>query len=291
MKFLCSSRFRSHKINTIKNQFQSNKNNLLDGFRVRVIFCPAMSMPTILLAPSEAETEPKYFLRSTYVEAITGSGGMPILGFPDPENPASVGSLLKMADGLFLTGGKDLHPLFFGEQPMVGLGQVFPERDEFEIALARHALELGMPVLGVCRGMQVLNVAAGGTLHQDISILKNPLPILHAQTAARSKEWHSVTLEPESKLSEIFKGVLVDRTLNVNSIHHQAVRTVASGWIASAVAPDGIIEAVECPAQPFAIGVQWHPEELERHSSLFTAFITAAQNYRVHPLNKDRTLP
>jgi len=246
-----------------------------------------MSLPTILLTPAEVEAEPKFTLRSTYVNAIHKSGGVPMAGFPLSDNPADVDALLQRVDGLFLTGGKDLHPLLFGEQPKPGLGYVFPERDEFEVALARRALDLGLPVLGVCRGMQVLNVAAGGTLHQDINSLPNPAPILHSQMAARSREWHSVTLEPGSKLAAVFTDLLVDHSLNVNSIHHQAVAAVANGWIASAVAPDGIIEAVECPAQPFALGVQWHPEELQRHQPLFEAFVAAAETYRIHHLHAD----
>lgn len=228
-------------------------------------------------------------MRSTYVNAILRAGGLPLLGFPYSSNAESVvESLLAKVDGLLLTGGKDLHPLLFGEQPQKGIGLVFPERDDFEIALARRALELEIPVLGICRGMQVLNVAAGGTLHQDIA--NDASLISHAQTAARSREWHSVSFEPTSKLAEVFRETIGNRSLNVNSIHHQAVANVAGGWVVSAVAPDGIIEAIECPTREFAIGVQWHPEELERHSVLFSAFLAAAQSRRDRNLGEGSKL-
>jgi len=254
---------------------------------ILIIFGLLVPLPTILLTPAEAELEPKFRLRSSYVSAIHKSGGLPMVGFPRSENPGCVDALLERVDGLLLTGGRDVHPLFFGEQPKPGLGYVFPERDEFEIALARRALELGLPVLGICCGIQVLNVAAGGTLHQDISSLPHPSPVLHSQKSARSTEWHSVAFEPGSQLAGVFKDLLTNHSLNVNSLHHQAIAIVANGWVVSAVAPDGIIEAVECPSQPFAVGVQWHPESLERQAPLFTAFVAAAENYRAQNLRTE----
>jgi len=209
-----------------------------------------------------------------YAAAVEAAGGIPvILPVLAPEKAPEV---LEHLQGLLLSGGVDLDPSHYGEDPLPGLGKVTPERDAFELALARRALAAGVPVLGICRGVQVLNVAAGGTLFQDLgSQLEKVLK--HRQEAPRWHESHAVRLDPSSRMAAIL-GVTETR---VNSFHHQAVRLVAPGLRAVAWAPDGVIEAVESVDGGFALGVQWHPEEMwdryPLHLKPFSALVEAAR--------------
>lgn len=209
-----------------------------------------------------------------YAAAVEAAGGIPvILPVLAPEKAPEV---LEHLQGLLLSGGVDLDPSHYGEDPLPGLGKVTPERDAFELALARRALAAGVPVLGICRGVQVLNVAAGGTLFQDLgSQLEKVLK--HRQEAPRWHESHAVRLDPSSRMAAIL-GVTEAR---VNSFHHQAVRVVAPGLRAVAWAPDGVIEAVESVDGGFALGVQWHPEEMwdryPLHLKPFSALVEAAR--------------
>jgi len=235
--------------------------------------------PLILVTTSEVGYVTKYGVRSHYINSIYKSGGLPVAVFPGPNHGDDFDELMSLAGGVMLTGGDDLHPLIYGQQPRPGIGGVSRRRDDFELALARRAIAWGLPILGICRGMQVLNVACGGTLHQDICALGLKDGILHAQTAPRDTEWHTVSMEPQSRLADIFGHLCGDgRTLQVNSIHHQAVASVAARWKVTAVAPDGIIEGIESEDHDFAVGVQWHPEELPRHSVIFDAFVDAAKS-------------
>ncbi len=178
---------------------------------------------------------------------------------------------------MLLSGGEDIHPSFYGQESEPWLGGTNPERDRSEIGLVKRWLPLGRPLLGICRGHQIFNVALGGSLYQDIAG-HIPQALDHAYSPARPMEQtiHSVTLTAPSRLASI----LEEPTFEVNSAHHQAVQTVAASLAVTATAPDGIIEALELPDHPFALSVQWHPEAMMRVSEtmapLFRAFIAAA---------------
>lgn len=200
-----------------------------------------------------------YSLNKSYIDMICQAGGIPIV-LPSAERliEEDLGELLSKIDGLLLTGGPDVDPILYGEEPHPSLGRVDPLRDAFEMALTKEALSKGMPILGICRGLQVLNVVVGGSLHQDIPSLGLPNAVKHIQGSPRWNPSHSVILEEGSRL----KTILGDRRILVNSFHHQAVKSVAPGFRVSARARDAIIEAIEKADHPFTIGLQWHPEAL-----------------------------
>jgi putative glutamine amidotransferase len=220
--------------------------------------------------------EPTYFLRARYVRAIEELGGIPLI-LPLVADPAARRRLLDGVDGLLLTGsGPDLSPRLYGERQRYTFPLVSERRADFELDIVRQARTRDLPLLGICGGMQAVNVACGGSLFQDIpSQVRKALD--HRQQTKAVYTAHRVTVAPKSLL----KKIVGQTTLMVNSSHHQSVKTVAPSLIASAVAPDGIVEAVESPAQRFLLAVQWHPEFLfERHKAhrrLFEALIRAAR--------------
>lgn len=198
----------------------------------------------------------------------------------------SVAEALDGTDGLMLTGGGDIEPSHYGEAPSPLLSDVEPERDRFELALVIEARKRDLPVLAICRGIQVLNVACGGTLIQDIPSeqtgpQEHNLKVPPNQAFSRA---HEIWVEKDSLLANLMKERLNDAdTVDVNSRHHQAVKDVAAGFKVSATAPDGIIEAIEDPAAAFCLGVQWHPENFWRTGEfrpLFEGFLNAAQTAR-----------
>ena len=218
------------------------------------------------------------YISRDYIRAIEEAGGLPVI-IPVHEDRELSREYLRVVDGLLLAGGVDLSPHFFGEEPHPKLGSVDIERDEVEMELARLALELDMPILAICRGIQVLNVAAGGTLYQDISQLDRTV-LKHRQSAVGWYGSHSI---------EIVEGTLLHRIvgktrIRVNSFHHQAVKDPAKGFRVSATAPDGVIEAIESERHRFVLGVQFHPEEMWRRSpeaaALFKAFVAACYQTR-----------
>jgi gamma-glutamyl-gamma-aminobutyrate hydrolase PuuD len=187
-------------------------------------------------------------------------------------------------DGLLLTGGDDIAPARYGEDPHPTLVEAEPGRDEFEIALTRAARDRHLPIFAICRGIQVLNVAFGGTLVQDIPS-QIPGALTHTLKVPPNEPYtlaHEVWLEKGSLLSTLMGERLSDGdACEVNSRHHQAVKAVASGFKVSATAPDGVIEAIEDPAAEFCLGVQWHPENFWRTGEfrpLFEGFIAAAKS-------------
>ncbi len=210
----------------------------------------------------------------TYMDSVQEAGGLPVL-LPLTGDEGEAAALLDRVDGLLLAGGVDLDPQLYGEQPLWQIGEIDPERDRTELTLAREALRRDMPVLGICRGMQVLAVAEGGTLWQDLPA-QRPVSIKHRQEAPRWHPTHTIAVQSGTRLAE-----LLGPTSRVNSDHHQAVRTLPEGWVASAVAPDGIIEAMEHPGRRFALAVQWHPESFVGRSAafapLFEALVRAAR--------------
>jgi putative glutamine amidotransferase len=211
-----------------------------------------------------------------YVASVESAGGRSrILDVSD--SPRKV---LNEIHGLLLTGGGDVDPAFYGEDRHQSVDDAEPGRDEFEIDLARRAMDSGLPILGICRGAQVLNVAAGGTLVQDIpSAVTSELR--HSVTQPKDEIAHDVTVLPGSRL----RGVLGDAvatggTCRVNSRHHQSVGRVGRDLQPSATAEDGVVEAIEKPGAGFCIGVQWHPENFVASGefrSLFEAFVESAK--------------
>jgi putative glutamine amidotransferase len=187
-------------------------------------------------------------------------------------------SIVARVTGVLLTGGGDVDPAWYGEPPHATFTAAEAGRDDFELALARAAVAANRPLLAICRGMQVLNVALGGSLIQDIPS-EVAGAVTHAVDEPRSAIAHEVWVAPESRLWTIMSDHLEGESLQVNSRHHQAVRVVAPGFDVSATAPDGVIEAIERPASRFCVAVQWHPENFWRTGEfrpLFERFIEAA---------------
>lgn len=226
--------------------------------------------------------EPTYFLRARYVRAIEDLGGVPIV-LPLVADLSARRRLLAGIDGLLLTGsGPDLAPELYGERQRYKFRVMSQRRATFELEMAQLARTADLPLLGICGGMQTMNVAFGGSLYQDIpSQVANSLQ--HRQSRPATTLSHPVAVTPRSLLRRIIGAV----EMRVNSSHHQSVKTVSPSLIASAVAPDGIIEAIESPAQRFFLGVQWHPEFLfdryTHHRRLFEAFLQAARRKASRP--------
>lgn len=223
--------------------------------------------------------EPTYFLRARYVRAIEELGGIPVI-LPLVADPAGRRALLDSVDGLLLTGsGPDLPPRLYGERQRFSFPLMSERRADFELHLVHEARRRDLPLLGICGGMQTVNVACGGSLYQDISSqVRNALE--HRQKTKAIHVSHPVTVAPKSLL----KRIVGRATLMVNSSHHQSVKTVGPSLIASATAPDGLVEAIESPAHRFLLAIQWHPEFLfERHTPhrrLFEALLRAARRAR-----------
>lgn len=218
---------------------------------------------------------PSFGHRQTYVDAVTTAGGVPLL-IPPLRDEELLRAIYDRLDGLLLAGGGDISPTRYGEQPHAQLGPIDALRDEAEIPFARWALLEGKPVLGICRGAQVINVALGGTLYQDIPS-QVPTTLKHDDSYLQ-EDWtfmaHEMRVDPASRLA----AALGSASLQTNSLHHQSIKDVAPGLCAVAWAPDGVVEAIEGLNGHFAIGVQCHPEALQgqadpRWRGLFRAFV------------------
>jgi putative glutamine amidotransferase len=215
------------------------------------------------------------WVSNDYTDAVLAAGGIPVVLPLGDVQAGRAGDWLSRLDGLMLTGGVDVDPAFFGEEPVRGLGEVCPQRDVFEMALVEEAFLRNMPVLAICRGMQVMNVVAGGTLIQDL-VSQGRGSLQHRQKAPRWHGSHWIDVVPQSKLA----AILGAEELRVNSFHHQAVKDVAPGMEVSATSSDGVVEAIESTRHRFAVGVQWHPENMWRRDPvqfrLFEALVRAA---------------
>ncbi|MBV9002426.1 MAG: gamma-glutamyl-gamma-aminobutyrate hydrolase family protein [Solirubrobacterales bacterium] len=208
-------------------------------------------------------------LATLYPEAIERAGGVPVI--VPLLRPDAIASLLDRVDGLCLPGGPDLQPSTYGQEPHPELGPTEPRVDAAELALVRAADRRGLPILGICRGMQLLNVARGGTLHQHLPDVVGSA-LQHRQPEHGSVTTHRIETAPQSRL----RATLGGPALEVNSFHHQGVCTLGENLTATAWAADGTIEAVEDPRERMVFGVQWHAEGLQGHGPLFEALIAAA---------------
>ena len=215
------------------------------------------------------------FVYTTYVDSLRRAGAIPVLIPPQPENAAEV---VEDLDGLLLAGGDDCDPAAYGEQRHPTVEPMDPRRQVNDLSLAKLAREKGLPTLGICLGVQMMNVAAGGTLIQHIES-----DIDHA-SEPYDRHRHEVAVDGGTRLA----GILGERELNVNSSHHQAIKEIGDGLRVTAHAPDGVVEGIEDPRHPFYVGVQWHPEDMsgERSASaIFDAFVAAARKY--HEMKTD----
>jgi putative glutamine amidotransferase len=212
-------------------------------------------------------------LGMTYVRAIETAGAIPVV-LP-PLAAADVPAIAARLDGLVLSGGPDLAPAGYDAEAHPELGPTVPDLDTFEYAVAREALRLELPILGICRGAQALNVARGGTLHQHLPDVVGD-EIAHRQDGDGRLPTHHVEVVPGSRLA----GVLGTTQLSVNSFHHQAIDRLGTGLRACALAPDGTIEGIEDPTLPFVVAVQWHAETLvvdvPTHLALFLELVAVA---------------
>jgi len=214
-----------------------------------------------------------------YVEGVAGAGGAPVELPPGDKraDEAVIGSL----DGLLLSGGSDLDPGYYGEEPVPELGITIPERDTFEMALVGMALRRGMPIFGICRGMQVLNVALGGTLYQDLPSQWDRDLLKHRQDTPKWQPTHEVAVEHGTYIAEVMER----ESVKVNSYHHQGIKDLADGLVATGYSTDGVIEAVEAGdfSERWLLGVQWHAEAMRgagpQQESLFEAHVSAAERH------------
>jgi len=225
--------------------------------------------PIIGIAPCRSLTD--------YVESVRRAGGEPRVFNPLEDQPEQI---VGEVQGVLMTGGVDIDPARYGEEPHATVTAIEPERDAFEFALLLAAREARLPVFGICRGLQVMNVALGGSLIQDIAaemtgILQHTLPTPPCAVA------HEVWVSKGSRLWTLMQEKMADvDTCSVNSRHHQAIKRLAPGFEVTATAPDGVIEAIECPNATFCLGVQWHPENFWRTGEfrpLFEGFIEACR--------------
>ena len=229
-------------------------------------------MTLIGIVPSGVEAR-KLMINQDYVEGVLRAGGTPVL-FPVTADPERLSGLLDRVDGLLLTGGEDVDPALYGEEKLPCCEECSPDRDAMELPLCREALNRRMPVFAICRGMQVLACALGGSLYQDIAEQFGK-SLQHPRHDTPADPVHTVDILPGTLLASIV-GV---SPLGVNSRHHQGVREPGQGAVISAAAPDGLAEGMELPDYPFVLGVQWHPESLSdrypEHQKLFNACVKA----------------
>jgi putative glutamine amidotransferase len=236
----------------------------------------ATSRPLIGIT-TRLSAEETFYLRRYYAEAVEGAGGAPVY-IPLIPDRAYLSALCERLDGLVLSGSNsDLDPVYYGEEPHQKLGAVLPERDETDLILLEVAEQRVMPVLGICFGMQSLNVARGGSLIQDLAS-QTPEALKHEQGQIVNRPSHHIRIEPSSLLAELASS----EKARVNSSHHQAINKVGRDLQVIARAPDGVIEAIiDTRSDRFALGVQWHPEvgweKDEFSQAIFKKFIEAAK--------------
>lgn len=193
------------------------------------------------------------YVNDDYVRSVAMAGGVPYI-IPIVSDEELVKEQISNVDALILSGGHDVNPLIYGEEPKQKLGAILPERDKFDLCLLREACKMNKPVLGICRGIQLMNAAFGGTINQDLSYDENCY-IKHFQETSPSTGGHVVEIEEESRLYSI-----IGSKITTNSFHHQSLKRVADGFKVAARTKDGTIEAIEKNGEGFVVGIQWHPE-------------------------------
>jgi len=239
-------------------------------------------MATQTLQPIPGQTPLSFVMGQKYVRVLSGNGAIPWIIPLLADDETTLRALFDQLDGMFFAGGVDVEPSAYGEKRADWCGPSDPARDAVEQTLLQWAVAEKKPVLGVCRGVQMINVAFGGTLMQDIEH-ERPQAVKHDYFpqqgfSDRAMLVHAVRTEPGSKLHD-----LLGESVTVNSLHHQGIKRLGDGLVATALAPDGVIEGIEGANGQFLVGVQWHPEELvdsdDRMRRVFQAFIAAALEY------------
>ena len=240
---------------------------------------PIIGLTTYRKTAAQATPAPLMALMPTYIEAVAAAGGIPVL-IPLGLDEDALRTLLSQLGGLVLTGGGDIAGEHYRSEHDDFIFDVDPDRDRVELFLAREAMAQNKPLLAICRGHQMLNVALGGTLYEDVMEWM-PGAIKHDFFGVfpRNHQAHAVVIEPDSKLA----ATLGRREAHVNSLHHQGIRDLAPGLVATAHAPDGLIESVEAVDHPYALGVQWHPENLFHDDpimiTLYHVLVQAAKDH------------
>jgi len=199
------------------------------------------------------------YVNNHYVEAVEKAGGVPII-IPVVSDEEVIENQIKNVDGIILPGGYDVNPQCYGEEPQQKSGFIFPEIDKYHLKAIEYCTKYKKPLLGICRGMQILNVAFGGTLYQDLSYIDG-CNIKHMQSSKRNVSSHTVEIVEGSHLYDILGSKVM-----TNSFHHQSIKKIAPGFKMTAVAKDGVIEAIESEEDVFILGIQWHPEEMVQDS-------------------------
>jgi len=216
-------------------------------------------------------------LAEAYIQALASAGAIPVL-IPLGLTQSALDAIVTRLDGILFSGGGDVEPERYGSLPHIKVDGVDTDRDWIELHLLKNVINNNMPFLGICRGLQVINVALGGSLYEDL-FDQRPNTIRHQFVTGMPRDFlaHTVQIEPESRLASILQ---LSET-KVNSLHHQGIHRVAPGLKITATAPDGVVEGIELPNYPFGLAVQWHPEWLQTNpamQALFRAFVNASAN-------------
>jgi putative glutamine amidotransferase len=230
--------------------------------------------PDIQVADTRRGPVPQFVSQRQYADAILEAGGLPVIP-PAMTDEAALDQLVELADALVLPGGAfDIDPALYGEERHEKCGELKPERTNLERALLVRAEKKGIPILGVCGGMQLMNVSRGGTLWQDLDAQLGT-PVGHQQKGPKHEAAHAVIVKHGSRLSTWVQG----SDLPVNSTHHQAVKKLGERLVPTAKSSDGIVEAFEDPEEPFYVGVQWHPESMREapHRAIYRGLVDAAR--------------
>lgn len=235
-----------------------------------------MSKPIIGLTPLYDTQENKLWMRQNYLNAVISNGGIPLI-LPLIDDESEISNLAEICDGFLFTGLTDVHPKIFGEETMQYCGEINEMRDNFEITLLKEVIKLDKPVFGICRGIQLINAALGGTLYQDIKSEVKEKPIMHYQHRPYDVGVHSVEIIKNTPLYDILK---TDEIM-VDSMHHQAVKEIAPSLKCAAKSNDNLAECLYMPGKKFFMAVQWHPEYMQNkgndNKKLIRAFIDSSK--------------
>ncbi|MDK2940806.1 MAG: putative glutamine amidotransferase [Acetobacterium sp.] len=234
--------------------------------------------PLIGILPLYDSSKQSIWMFPGYTDGITKAGGIPVI-LSILNSNEDIEAIADRLDGFVFSGGQDVDPQYYGEPLLRYSNEIYPPRDQLELQLLRAVMDRDKPIFGVCRGLQLINVALGGSLYQDIDVqVKREFQIQHFQQNNYEHPVHSVKLKKESRLFEIYET----ETIRVNSMHHQGIARLAFDLQATAISEDGLVEAVEIGDLTFGLAVQWHPEFLwqqdEKTLSMLKAFVDAAKN-------------